>query len=58
AGLPVSGGVGTERRLSCSAAVTYGKNVAGSTLTPAQPGTWFAKGDAAAGESITYMRIK
>ncbi|HCL5351075.1 TPA: collagen-like protein, partial [Salmonella enterica] len=58
AGAPVSGGVGTERRLSCSQAVTYGKNVAGSTLTPAQPGTWFAKGDAAPGESITYMRIK
>ncbi|EGG3071154.1 prophage tail fiber N-terminal domain-containing protein [Salmonella enterica] len=58
AGLPVSGGVGTERRLSCSQAVTYGKNVAGSTLTPVQSGTWFAKGDAAAGENITYMRIK
>ncbi|HCM1918311.1 TPA: carboxypeptidase regulatory-like domain-containing protein [Salmonella enterica subsp. salamae serovar 28:r:e,n,z15] len=58
AGTPVSGGVGTERRLSCSQAVTYGKNVAGSTLTPAQPGTWFAKGDATAGENIMYMRVK
>lgn len=58
AGAPVSGGVGTERRLSCSQAVTYGKNVAGNTLTPAQPGAWFAKGDAVPGESITYMRIK
>ncbi|EBA9761390.1 hypothetical protein CFJ40_03870 [Salmonella enterica] len=58
AGVPVEGYVGTERRLSCSSAVTYGKNVAGSTLLPPQSGTWFARGDAAAGEKITYMRIK
>ncbi|EAO1991848.1 hypothetical protein E0G79_18845 [Salmonella enterica] len=58
AGVPVAGYVGTERRLSCSSAVTYGKNVAGSTLLPPQSGTWFARGDAAAGEKITYMRIK
>ncbi|HCM1954401.1 TPA: collagen-like protein [Salmonella enterica subsp. salamae serovar 9,46:z4,z24:z39:z42] len=58
AGKPVAGGVGTERLLSCGGAVTYGQNLAGSVLAPSQPGTWFAKGDGAAGEKIMYMRIK
>ncbi|HAK6117882.1 TPA: hypothetical protein H2R31_002924 [Salmonella enterica] len=58
AGVPVAGYVGTERRLSCGYSVTYGQQVPGSDLTPSQSGTWMAKGDAAANEKITYIRIR
>lgn len=58
AGVPVAGYVGTERRLSYQNAVTYGQQVSGSGLTPSQSGTWMAKGDAAANEKITYIRIR
>ncbi|HFZ9108561.1 TPA: hypothetical protein ACIPVM_000070 [Salmonella enterica subsp. diarizonae serovar 50:k:z35] len=58
AGVPVAGYVGTERRLSYGLAVTYGKQVSGSGLTPSQSGTWMAKGDAAPNEKITYIRIR
>lgn len=58
AGIPVAGYVGTERRLSCGYSVTYGEQVPGNDLTPSQSGTWMAKGDAAANEKITYIRIR
>ena len=58
AGEPVPGMVGTLRMLSRNTATTYGTKVAGSALTPAQSGTWFALGDAAANEKVMYLRIK
>ncbi|HGG6230725.1 TPA: hypothetical protein ACJG6B_002781, partial [Salmonella enterica subsp. enterica serovar Enteritidis] len=58
AGEPVSGVMGTQVCSSCNIAVSYGSKVAGGTLIPAQIGTWFALGEAGAGEKTMFMKVR